>query len=162
MLAESEYLANGEELLRTWSGELIDEGGNERPASFGTTNRRLVCLTESGLFKDIDYIHVSSIETEPDSTDFDPRYVVWFLLLGGISCVLLFFTKFNIWMLVFGAVFLSLGLLIRGSGEWKEDVRGDNTERISILTGDEELGKIEFTTSDEVSAALNYVIRRLG
>ncbi|MFC7073574.1 PH domain-containing protein [Halovenus rubra] len=74
------YLASDEELLLVFIAESVVQGkdgqnGNhdfsESEYTFGATDRRVVYLTESGGFKDIDYQHVSSIETEVEEDNSD-------------------------------------------------------------------------------------------
>lgn len=60
----SEYLSEDEPVRGRWEGTLPLPCG-ETPAEIGATDRRLVCLSEEGHFRDVDYDDIAAIETRP-------------------------------------------------------------------------------------------------
>lgn len=150
-----EYLASDEELLLQWQGNVDKEQsstfGNSNSA-FGATNQRLVYLNDGGGFKDIEYSHISSIESETEKevkalAEFDGGSLV----AGGIGA-LFFIIGVNVESgaaLVLGIILAAIAMALN-----MEDV-----QKIMVITGDEAHSKLEFKTSDDVAAELSRIIR---
>lgn len=102
------YLASDEELLLSFSAENVLRRGSDDGESFsqtlesaqfdsdyefGATDRRIVYVTGTGGFKDIEYSHISSIEsaTETDNSEQLGAFVLGccggILALGGLTSI---------------------------------------------------------------------------
>lgn len=168
---DKQYLADTEELLQTWEGNLIDEVEEDStPAAFGMTDRRLLCVTEDNEFKDVGYSHISSIEAESDTeSSFEGKD---YRMLIGLGVLFVFpgawiWNTVSIWMvlvsLVLGVLMVVTGWDNRDDPEWNsfETVEHD-VHTIRVITGDELTKRLVFATQEDVAGDLSYTVRQLG
>jgi len=172
------YLASDEELLLSFRAEDVSRGGdnnddgpdfsemvknqNVSEYTFGATDRRIVYLDDSGAFKDIDYQHISSIESdmEEDNTEEGVGLALGccggFILLGGFGSVAEQ-PGLALLMLAGGIVLVALAVKVYQNADVSE------RQKIKFITGDEAHQQIEITlssTADEnIGAELSRILR---
>lgn len=166
-----QYLANKEELLHTWSGRLVDEEESDSvPATFGMTDRRLLCVTDNDEFKDVGYSHISSIESESDTNTEIESVSYSILLLTGLIMIIggvVFWGQLH-WVLMvlsvlIGILFLVFGWSVRNDEEWSSIETSEvDIYTIKVITGDELTKRLVFTTEKDVAGDLSYTVRQLG
>lgn len=169
------YLAENEELLLSFRAVKVSQGEDEEENqsfsemveaqnsstdyTFGATDRRIVYLDDTGGFKDIDYQHVSSIETDvEEESETDPRI--------GLGCCggLLVLAGFGgisddpgmaIITLLIGAVLIAAAV--------KMDFEADETEKqkMKFITGDESHQQLEVTLSSDADANIGAELSRI-
>jgi hypothetical protein len=156
------YLASEEELLLSFSAERIEDEDPHRDFSsnadyiFGATDRRILFITSSDEFKDIEYSHISSIETDTDRES--PRTALYAGICGGI------FIIGGIGSLgddPLSALFVTLlggGLLVGGYYLFQDRA---STEKITFITGDEAVQQIEATISSDESTNIGAELSRI-
>lgn len=172
-----EYLGEGEEILLGWTGGIIPDEDDERSSQeklqaakqesgveFGATDQRIVYMDNDANFKDIDYRHISSVESSVESAP-DPEP---FQLLGGVG---VFFAAFGI-----GLIFLKpiLGILLTivafGAIWFAVDECGGFTEtfnweekttgyKITFITGNELHSEVRIKTGENVGADISRIVR---
>jgi hypothetical protein len=173
-----DYLASDEKLLLSFSAESVTQGSENTDDNasfsemienqdtsvytFGATDRRVVYLNNSGAFKDIDYQHISSIESdvEEDNSDEGAGMAIGccggFILLGGFAGMS-DDPGMGILLILVGAGILALAV--------KALQNADTTEKqkIKFITGDEAHQQIEVTLTPEtdanVGAKLSQILR---
>lgn len=165
-MAESveDYLAKGEELILAFGADSVDSGGDDSPNwgaqtteySFGATDRRLVYLGDDGSFKDIEYRHISSIETESETDEPGGAIVAGvcggLLLFAGIAGI-----SDDPGM---GLLFLIIGVgLLAAAVKLFQEHEETEKQKIKVITGDEADQQLEFTTSENIGAELSRILR---
>lgn len=171
------YLASDEELLLSFSAESVtqgSEGDNDNPNflemlesqsaaeyTFGATDRRVVYLDSSGGFKDIDYQHISSIESDVEEDISDQGAAVLgfcggLILLGGFAG-LTDNPGMGILLILVGAGLLAIAVKLSQSADTTEK------QKIKFITGDEADQQIEVTltpdTDGNIGAELSQILR---
>jgi hypothetical protein len=164
-----DYLANEEDLILSFGAESVGEDNTSdwdpqsTEYSFGATDRRLVYLGTDGSFKDIEYRHISSIETETETeTDINPGAIG--AIIGGLAIVLGISglaQSGNPPIVAVLSILIGGPLLIWGISY---DHNPDPTEKqnITIITGDEADQQLEMTTAEDVGAELSGIVREHG
>jgi hypothetical protein len=172
------YLAPDEELLLSFSAESVDRNGesdndnslsdiienssNDSEYQFGATDRRVVYLTDSGNFKDIDFNHISSIESgmEDDYSEHGPGLAVG--CCGGV----LVLTGFVSIADTAGIALVELligGLLLAGAVKLLQNANTSEKQKIKFITGDEKHQQIEITltpdSKENIGAELSRILR---
>lgn len=161
------YLASDEELLLSFSAENIEDSTDDSVSQdttykFGATDRRIVYITSSGGFKDIEYTHISSIESENQTDNTEEGGAICIGCCGGVFLIA-----------ALGAIGESpasgiLGVLIGGAvvvGAYYAYQNAEQTEKqkIKFITGDEADSKIEATVSTDestnIAAELSRILR---
>lgn len=146
-----DYLADDEELLLSFNAEKVEHVDDDSPDfhkneyEFGATDRRIVYLNDSGSFKDIDYGHISSIESE--KLEQKPTSWANVAIVGGAILVIagvggLFSEPPN------GSALLlvPIGAALIWYGVNREDNREIVVkEKIKFVTGDESHQQVEAT-----------------
>ena len=171
------YLSSDEELLLSFSAESVTQGSegnhdnpnfletleNQSPSdyTFGATDRRVVYLDNSGAFKDIDYQHISSIESdlEENISQHGPTALGCcggFILLGGFAG-LTDNPGMGILLILVGAGLLAIAVkLLQNADTTKK-------QKIKFITGDETHQQIEVTltpdTDANIGAELSQILR---
>jgi len=175
-----DYLASGEELMLSFEAESVirgDENNNESPNvskmfgsssttaeyTFGASDRRIVYLDDSGAFKDIDYQHISSIESETEENNSGKDIGATlgccggFLFLGGLGSIA-DDPGTAILLLLIGIGLLVVAVKVFQNAEVTEK------QKIKFITGDEAHQQIEVTlTSDteaNIAAELSSILRK--
>lgn len=170
-----DYLANDEELLLSFTAVDVSRGGESdddqsfaemigsRASSstyqFGATDRRIVYLERSGGFKDIDYQHISSVETNvKDDDDVDPRFGLGccggFLLLAGFGAIS-DDPGAGVLLLLVGAG------LIAGAVYMDYDEDSTEKQKMKFITGDEAHQQLEVTLSSDAEANIGAELSRI-
>ncbi|RDZ44684.1 hypothetical protein C5B91_10060 [Haloferax sp. Atlit-10N] len=171
----SEYLVDGEEIIIEWTGGIKPDGELEGQdkikaakkssgVSFAATNQRIIYLDREGGFKDIDYQHISSVESKPKTRN-DPNKQQ-LLGMAGVGLA-----SFSIGGFLFNPVF-GISLLILGvcvtlyamklAGGFVETFNLDKKvvgQSITLITGDEAHPRVNITTDNEVGPELSKVVR---
>lgn len=169
-----DYLASDEELFLSFPAITVDDGSNNLDSGFGTTqsdsrhqfgatDRRIIYLTASGDFKDLDYSHISSIEAATDDDENAGPYLVaccgGVFILSGIAGLMDDPDRAFLALLLGGA-------MVYGGAKWLEDVNSSDRETIKFITGNEEQQQIEVTVSSDVernvAAELSRILREQG
>jgi hypothetical protein len=156
------YLAEGEQLILSFGADSVNSGENNGPDlgfqsteyMFGATDRRLVYLGDDGSFKDIEYRHISSIETDND-TDV-PAGAVAAGCCGGILVVTGVVGLADSPIGAIGSLIIGVVLVAVAVKLFSDDTEKQN---IKIITGDEADQQLEFTTSDNIGAELSSIVR---
>lgn len=173
----NDFLAADEELMLSFSADSVTEGGSDGSQTlanqvenagessshiFGATDRRIVYLDGSGGFKDIDYQHISSIETgtEEDNSEVAGGLALGccggILSLGGLGAIV---DSPGVAIVV---LFFGVGMLIAAVNAFQN---AETTERqeVTFITGDESSQRIEVTVSEDagktVGAELSRILR---
>lgn len=171
------YLASDEELLLSFSAENVQRGESDDGESFsqmlenaqsdsdyefGATDRRIVYVTGSGGFKDIEYSHISSIEsaTETDNSEQQGAFGLGccggILALGGLASI----TE-DPGTALFGI--LLGGLLLAAAVKVFQNANSSTKQKIKFITGDEAHQQMEVTLSSDadanVGAELSQILR---
>ena len=156
----NDYLATDESIRQSWSGKIKDDGGSDQ-GTLALTDRRIVYLMGKS-FKDIEYSHIISVETDVDEVSIDNagRY---FKITGGIVIVLNLINIVLDMLINFFIVFIC-GLLIFAFGKLfekadTEEHMPDPTHSISIITGDEVDQELTFKTTEDVGAEISRAVR---
>jgi hypothetical protein len=160
-----DYLSHGEELLLSWIASSVKKGDHDNSFGFGVSNseftfgatdRRIVYLNENGNFKDIDYNHISSIETDTEPNP--PAAATGAGCCGGIL-VLAGLGGFSddpgaalLWLSIGIVLFVAAYYLFKNHD-------GTEKRKIKLITGDEAHQQITFTTSEDVGASLSQIVR---
>jgi len=165
-----EYLASNEDLLLSFTAQNVSQGGNSDDNQtatsyiFGATDRRIVYLDNSESFKDIDYQHISSIESSVDeNTDISkaakaavPGCCGGFTLVSSIGAVA-DDPASGIIMILIAVGFLAVAVKMYQSPETTEK------QQVKFITGDEAHQQIEVTLASDVdsnvSAELSQILR---
>ena len=168
--AVNQHLTSDEEALRTWTGELVDEENeSSERATFRLTDRRLICVTTGGQFKDIGYSHISSIEADEGiDRDYEGKSWKWLigggvlLLLAGISIggsdIASLLLSFSL-----GAVLVWYGWNVQDEDRWNTfTVIKTRVYTIKVITGDELTTRMVFTTTEDVAGDISHTVRQLG
>lgn len=172
------YLASDEELLLSFTAESVSQGKQEsddNPSfsemvenqsssnyTFGASDRRIVYLDDSGGFKDIDYQHISSIETELEEDNSEAGVAGsigccgGFILLGGFAGL-----SDNIGtailLILGGAALLALAVKLFQNADSTEK------QKVKFITGDEAHQQLEVTLSpdadENIGAELSKILR---
>jgi hypothetical protein len=168
--AVNQHLTSDEESLRTWTGELVDEENeSSERATFRLTDRRLICVTTGGQFKDIGYSHISSIEAD-EEIDRDYEGKSWKWVIGG--GVLLLLTGISIGgsdigtmllSFVLGAILVWYGWNVRSEDRWNSfTVIKTKVYTLKVITGDELTTRMVFKTTEDVAGNISHAVRQLG
>lgn len=158
-----DYLASDESIVYSWEGEIID-GGSSRKGVLAVTDRRVAYLAGES-FKDIEYSHITSVETEVEAqSDVDIPQAT--MILGGIAVMGGVFTigmgaeLFSLFVIVLGVIIGVKGYRMRG-GNFDEATPG-STHTVSIITGDETDQELTFETDENVGAEISSTLREKG
>lgn len=169
------YLAEDEELLLSFRAVKVTQGNedetdqsfsekvNDRSSdsnyTFGATDRRIVYLEDSGGFKDIDYQHISSIETDvEEEEDTDPRIGIaccgGLLLLAGLGGLS------DDPQTAIISLLIGVGLI---AGAVHMDYEEEKTEKqkMKFITGDEAHQQLEVTLSSDADANIGAELSRI-
>jgi hypothetical protein len=171
------YLASDEELLLSFSAENVLRRGSDDGESFsqtlesaqfdsdyefGATDRRIVYVTGTGGFKDIEYSHISSIEsaTETDNSEQLGAFVLGccggILALGGLTSI-----GDKPGTALFGIILG--GFLFAAAVKVYQNANSSTKQKVKFITGDEASQKIEVTLSSDaganVGAELSQILR---
>jgi len=128
--------------------------------SFGATDRRIVYLGDNGSFKDIEYQHISSIESKSESKE--PVWAIAGAIAAGCCGILLFVGGVTgiaddpvagLLALLLGTGLLTIAVKLYQNGENRE------RQKIKLITGDEADQQLEFTTSENIGAELSQIVR---
>ncbi|MDL0145966.1 PH domain-containing protein [Halobacterium salinarum] len=154
-MAIEDYLTDDEELLLKWRGSLDDEGSsafNQSSSFFGATDKRLLYSNTNGTFKDIEYSHISSIESESEQeikniADFDGESLAagavgLLISLGGLS--------------IESAPVLGIGVVIVLVATF---LNMEDVQKVQVITGDELHSQLNFKSPDNIAADLSRIIR---
>lgn len=155
------YLASEEELLLSFTSESV-EGNSEYEFQdveyrFGATDRRIIYLTSDGSFKDIEYTHITSIESETSNQK--PAVISGgccggIFLLGALSSFGDSPTQAIIGVLIGGGIIAGTYYIYNNS---------DETRKIRFITGDEADQQITATVSTDgsvnIAAELSSILR---
>jgi hypothetical protein len=167
-----EYLASDEEMLLSFSATDVTRKGGETDTflsnlqagtggyQFGATDRRIIYLTTSDDFKDIDYGHISSIETNTEEdTPVGPVLVGCcggLLMLSGLVS-LLDDPMQSLFGLLLG------GVILFGAVKWGQRADTSKKQKITFITGDEAHQRIELTVKPDsdvnIGAELSRILR---
>jgi hypothetical protein len=162
-----EYLASEEELLLSFSAESIQDedtdpdffSNNDNDPVFGATDRRILFITSSGGFKDIEYSHISSVETEIKTENQNGAICAGIcggiFLLSGVAGF-----GDNPLNALFGLL-LGGGLLIAAYYIYEPKAESEKKEAISFITGDETDQQIEVTTLSDESTNIGAEFSRI-
>jgi len=155
-----DYLASDEAIEHAWEGEITDDSGSHQ-GTLALTDRRVVYLMGSS-FKDVEYSHITSVETEVE----EPPDVNISLLFKGVGVAALAVGILAIVLdLLFSFVAMTLGGLgLIGFGIAfdrvdMEEHGPDPTHTISIITGDESDQELTFETNENVGAEISRTVR---
>lgn len=164
------YLASDERLLLSFSALNVDRGDEEATSTsfassqnipdyqVGATDRRIVYLTSSGDFKDIDYNHISSIETETGEDENVAPFALGccggVLLLSGIGSFI-----DSPGMGLFGL--LVGGVILYAAAKWHESLNAIEKQKIKFITGDEAHQKIEVTIEKDEDKHIGPELSRI-
>lgn len=161
------YLASEEELLLSFSAESV-EGNTDDDVSqdieykFGATDRRIVYITSSGDFKDIEYTHISSIESESETSNNEEIGAVCggccggMVLIGALGAVGDSPAGGILGVLLGGAILAAAYYVYKNAEETEK-------QKIKFITGDEADQQIEATVSTDestnIAAELSSILR---
>lgn len=156
-----EYVASGEEITHQWNGKISD---GERTGTKGTliaTDRRLAYLA-GGSFKDIDYTHIRSIESDtkeaPDVTLSD--LLSGFFAFFGVTWILSSFIGGDPTALGMGLVLVVLAYLLYNYQSYEErDPERIEKQTVTIVTDDERENEITFETTEHSDVDVSKTIR---
>lgn len=172
------YLASDEELLLSFSAEsvsrskgrsnndnlfnIIENASTNSEYQFGATDRRVVYLENSSKFKDIEFSHISSIESSTDKDNSEQGAALTLgccggiLALGGLSSI----TE-DPGTALFGL--LIGGPLLAGAVKLFQNADLSERQKIKFITGDETHQQIEITLSpdaqENIGAELSRILR---
>lgn len=155
-----DYLASDESIVHSWEGEITD-GGSSRKGVLAVTDRRVVYLA-GGSFKDIEYSHITSVETEVEELP-DVNLPLILMGLGGVCVILGFLTIGGVGVLntavliVGGLLFVGLGYLMKDIG--LDEASPDPTHTVKIITGDEDEQELTFEMEKNVGAEISSTLR---
>lgn len=165
------YLASDEELLLSFTAEKVTRGQdddnqaleqqlNSSQYQFGATDRRIVYLSESGAFKDIDYQHISSIESDVEEDDTEQGAAVvagccgGMLLLGGFG-MLSDSPGAAILSILLGGGLLALTVKLFQNAETTEK------QKVKFITGDEADQRLEVTLTESADTTIGAELSRI-
>lgn len=163
------YLASDEQLLLSFTAENVSRGGDNddyttgsSEYTFGATDRRVVYLDNSGAFKDIDYQHISSIESdkEEDNSEQAGSFVLGccggFMLLGGFGS-LADQPGVALFGVIIGIALIALAVKLFQNSDTSEK------QKLKFITGDEAHQQIEITlpsnADENIGAELSKILR---
>jgi len=172
------YLASDEELLLSFRAEDVSRGGdddddtpdfsemlgnqNASKYTFGATDRRVVYLDDSGAFKDIDYQHISSIESDVEEDNSEQGAGLALGCCGGFILLAGFGSLSDqpgtaLFMVVGGIALVALAVKLFQNADTSEK------QQIKFITGDEVHQQIEITlpsnADENVGAELSRILR---
>lgn len=171
-----DYLASDEELLLSFSAENVERGeGSDSDESlsqmlenaqtgseyeFGATDRRIVYLTDSGGFKDIEYSHISSIESEKETDNSQEGGAIALGCCGGVLALaglggISDDPGTALIALLIGGVLLAAAVKVFQNAESSEK------QKIKFITGDEAHQQIEVTLSSDADANIGAELSRI-
>lgn len=160
-----DYLASNEDLILSFNADSVSAGDENDPDwgnstySFGATDRRLIYLDGNGGFKDIEYSHISSIETESKRDGPDGALLVGccagFLGLAGMGALS---DDPGTGLLL---VSIGIGGLVLAKHMFDNHEETEKQE-VKVITGDEAHQQLTFTTSENVGAELSSIVREQG
>jgi hypothetical protein len=142
--------------------ETLESVGQSSTHEFGATDRRIVYLTSSGKFKDLEYTHISSIESSQkiDNGDEVMGYLIGAIgILGGLGGVVTLTDQ-----PLFGfAIVLAGGWMVYDAQNRLENAESTEKQLINFITGDEETQQLELTLSPDadsnIGAELSSILR---
>jgi hypothetical protein len=165
------YLASEEELLLSFSAESVEgedagtDFASDSDYMFGATDRRIVYVTGSGGFKDIEFSHISSIESDTETEeDRQEALAICTGCCGGVAVVSGIITLFDEPSSALAGLLSGSGLLAVAYYAY-QNADGETTEKqkVKFITGDEADQQIEATVSPDVSgnigAELSSILR---
>lgn len=165
------YLASEEELLLSFSAESVEgedagtDFASDSEYMFGATDRRIVYVTGSGGFKDIEFSHISSIESDTETEeDGQEALAICTGCCGGVAVVSGIITLFDEPSSALAGLLSGGGLLAVAYYAY-QNADGETTEKqkVKFITGDEADQQIEATVSPDVSgnigAELSSILR---
>jgi len=166
-----EYLPDKEDILLHAKGNIVtEENQNSNPYSddegndvFVATDRRVAYLMNDNEFKDVDYAHISSVETELDKR-IKPNMNLTGLAASvsfGIGGLLLITGN----PVGIAPLILSVYLFIKtysqlGDMEEAGDLH-EEVEIIRLITGDEPNQQLEFRTSEDIGSEVSRTVRKM-
>jgi hypothetical protein len=172
-----DYLASGEKLLLSFSAESVIRGDDdenngfwdglenaqeESEYQFGATDRRIIYLTDSGAFKDIEYSHISSIESDIETDNSEEEGAIAVGCCGGIFAVAAMGAVSDDPAMALLALLIG-GALLAGAAKMYQNASESENRKIKFITGDEADQQIEVVLSseaeDNVGARLSSILR---
>ena len=155
-----DYLATDESIRQSWSGRVKDDGGSNQ-GTLALTDRRVAYLMGKS-FKDVEYSHITSVETDVDEVSID-NAGLYFKIIGGVG-IMSSFINIVLDMLINFLIVLICGSLLFAFGKLFETVdteehMPDPTHSISIITGDEVNQELTFETTEDIGAEISRAVR---
>lgn len=160
------YLASEEELLLSFTADSV-EGNTEEEFQdveykFGATDRRIVYITSNGDFKDIEYTHISSIESETESSNYEEVGAICGGCCGGVFLVGALSAVGSSPASGILGVLIGAGV-IAGAYYIYKNAEETEKQKIKFITGDEADQQIEATVSTDestnIAAELSSILR---
>ena len=102
-----DYLASDEAIEHAWEGEITDDSGSHQ-GTLALTDRRVIYLMGSS-FKDVEYSHITSVETEVE----EPPDMNISLLFKGVGVAAL---AIGILAIAFDLLFSFVAMTLGGLG----------------------------------------------
>lgn len=156
-----DYLASEEEITHQWNGKISDGESTGTKGTLIATDRRVAYLA-GGSFKDIDYSHIRSIESDtneaPDVTLVD--VLSGFSAFFGVTWIISSFIGGDVTALAMGLALVVLAfLLYHFQTHDKRESELLEKQSVTIVTGDGRENEINFETTEYIDADLSKTIR---
>ena len=154
----TDYLADDEEIEVSWKADRITSGtGVTFVTGLSATDRRLVYLSKSGDFKDIDYQHIRSVEASENESS-----PVWHWI--GLS-ICAFFALFGVSLVVkagIGGLLILAPSVAGASWCWDQiqEFEPSTSEVVTLVLADEDKNNMKLIGTKGAAADLSSTIRQ--